>query len=306
MFTATPVAAAAAAAMPPDLDLSLSSGAPQEAAISDSNTASRRTAWHCGHTLHPSATQGCGLCPPCRTEQNLAQLHRMADYLKSKERPDALAEGYLPDPNRGCALRAYYAERLVFQHHIDRLQIMAERETKWEEEHPKVLRGCGYTDARRSLATIWNDMPFLDWRESDDGMPMWTRARIAKAKRARFAEDVAERPVRHKHCFARSHWRYTAGRWCAANGERWLDTSFWREAGYGTPEHEAVLDNVWDLSEEDCPDKKGDEGLDLKDIEEDGRLILAWLQDDELEGQLDNELSTERERADQTEKNNNC
>jgi hypothetical protein len=185
----------------------------------------------------------------------------------------------------------------VFQHHIDRLQLLADRETKWEEEHPEVLRGLGYTDAREALATAMNEMPYLDWRESVDGTSVCPHAQVAKAKRARFADDVVEQPVRHKHCFARSHWRYAAGRWCASGGEAWLDTSFWREVGFGTPEHEAALDKMWDLMESENEDEKEDEELYLKEIEEEGRLVLAWLESDEREGRVAGAFSTELRRA---------
>ncbi|KAL5465621.1 hypothetical protein PMIN06_000519 [Paraphaeosphaeria minitans] len=265
--------------MPSDPNPSSSSNEPgelsslNEPTTSTLDTPKYLTAWDCGHTLHPSMKKSCGLCPQCRTEQGLSRLSNMSNLLKSKGILDPYAEPYLSDGNRGYALRAYHAERLVFQHHIERLEILANRERSWEVEHPDALKRLGYTDARTALVIAWTGMPLVDWRESDVGMSMRMRAPIERAKRARFADDVVEQPVRHNEFFARSHSRYTAGRWSAPDGEQWLDTSFWRESTrYGTPESDCSLD-MWKLTE----DLDEDEVL-LLDIKGHGRLMFAWLE----------------------------
>ncbi|KAF2438909.1 hypothetical protein P171DRAFT_525990 [Karstenula rhodostoma CBS 690.94] len=235
--------------MPPHPDRPSSSNEPEEpSSLSESttpvlDTLNRFIAWHCSHTLHPSVAKGCGLCPPCRTEKSLSCLSNMANYLKSKETPDPCAESYSHDRNRVCALRAYYAERLVFQHHIERLEILADRERRWEDEHPEVIKELGCSDARTALVTAWTGMPLVDWRESDDAVPICIRTFIEGTKRARFADD-------------------------------WLDTSFWREARYGTPEYDCTLDDTWEVKK----DEEDEEELLLRDIEEHGRLALAWLE----------------------------
>ncbi|KAJ4358764.1 uncharacterized protein N0V89_003348 [Didymosphaeria variabile] len=266
---------------------------PEDSSCSFLNTPIIRTASHCGHILHPSTTQGYGLCPACHTDQQLAQLHTTAKYLNSKEKPDPLAEVYLRNANRSCALRAYYAERLAFQHHMSSLEILLEEETKWEREHPTALKGLANNSAREALRMALERTPFLDWHASDDDAPKCTGTRVEPKKSARFADGVAERLIRHKHCFARSHWRYMPGRWCAPEGKPWVDTSFWREARYGMPECDRELDEAWEgVEEEGCDEawegveEEGcdDDDLRLREIEEEGRLVLAWLEMVERKG----------------------
>ncbi|KAL5381751.1 hypothetical protein DPSP01_006938 [Paraphaeosphaeria sporulosa] len=282
--------------MPSDPSPSSSSIEPEElsslseSTISTPDTSRYLKAWVCGHTLHPSMTGSCDLCPPCRTEQGLVRLSNMANNLKSKDVPDPYAEPFLSDRILGYALTWYYAERLIFQHHIKRLEILADRERRWEVEHPDVLKGLGYTDARTALVTAWTGMPLVDWQESDVGMLLYMRARTERTKRARFADDVVEQPVRYKDCFARSHWRYTARRSSATDGEQWLDTPFWKTR-HGTPEGDCALDEMWEKTKD--PDE--DELLLSEDIEEHVKTMATystWRGADYERGPLEEKIQT--------------
>lgn len=273
--------------MPPELDLSASSNEPadlpttSEAAVAILDPPSCRTAWDCGHTLHPSFTRGCGLCPTCRTEQGLARLSKMADYLNTKATSDPLAETYVPDEERGPALRLYHAERLAFQHHIERLRILADRERRWEKEHPDALEVLSRTDAGTALVAAWTGMPLVDWQDSDDSAPTCESVQTGRSRHTKFADDVVEYPVRDQECFNRRHWRYAAGRWSAPDGEQWMETSFWRDTQYGMPEHERPLHEVRGLVQ----DSDDDEELVWNEIETWGRIALAWLERYEREMQ---------------------
>jgi len=205
----------------------------------------------------------------------------MAKHLEVQEKPDPMSEEYASRKARPsyyarkCALQAYHTERLVFQTHTESLEILAEKETKWEDEHATVLRGLGYTSARKALATVWDGLPFLERHDAEDDGPRCAHLRGRVTKNVKFSKDVVERPTRHGHCFERSHWRYTAGTWAAPEGQPWLDTSFWRAAMYGTPEYDEQLDEAWEGVE--CVFSDDDEAR-CKEIEENGMLVLAWLE----------------------------
>lgn len=148
----------------------------------------------------------------------------------------------------------------------------------------EVLKGLGHTSARVALKMASRAIVMLgeESEESecilDDVASDDFDERTPTAKRVKFSEDVRDGAVRHKHCFRRSHWRYAKGRWSAPVGRPWLDTSFFKEVRYGVEAFEKELDAAWD---DFCPSP--DTLRYLGEIEDDGRVVLAWLERAERE-----------------------
>lgn len=232
-----------------------------------------RTAPKCGHTLHPSTTHNSRLCPPCKTQKRIKRLSIALDFLHDYPKPDPFGEIYCRDERHSMARATYYAERVAFQGHIAELEALAETERTWDVEHVDALKGMGSTSSREALEMVRAARVLGGGREVGEEIHVNGKRSLTK-KSVRFSTDVREGALRHEHCFRRSHWRYVKGRWGAPEGRAWVNTSFFKEVRYGVEEFENELEAEW----HEC--LSPDAVMYLGEIEEEGRLVLAWLDEE--------------------------
>jgi hypothetical protein len=142
---------------------------------------------------------------------------------------------------------AWHIEKRCLIRYVGFLELWAEQERQWEEEHPDALKEVeGHVESvSKALAIARRNISYLIWFMLDAKTKLKEPANT-EAKKVRFQEDITERPTRKPEAFRRRSERYVHGEWAPDADKKWLNTSFCYKIRYGTLEFEVAMDEMWE------------------------------------------------------------
>jgi hypothetical protein len=141
---------------------------------------------------------------------------------------------------------------------MDRVELWAEQEQEWEVKNPGVIESLkkrwDICTAQEALAVARKNIPYTEWMDNETNFT--TRADQAKRPRksVSWSPGTEDSPKRKLEAFQRSHGSYKPGNWASKEGAAWLNTSFFTDARFGTPEFDKAMDGLWDADEDEAID----------------------------------------------------
>ncbi|KAF2655042.1 hypothetical protein K491DRAFT_438276 [Lophiostoma macrostomum CBS 122681] len=210
-----------------------------------------RVAEHCRHFIHPgNEAINTIICCTCQIKYVLKELKSLSNVWDKNGGPNAPYEQRHNYRYQNIS-QAWHAQKLRLTKNVRQLEDAAELERAWDIENQGVLSLQEELEVQRSeiaLDRARKETPFLHLLDTDYApKPPQSGRSEEKRKSVSWGETVLESPQRHRYDFKRGHGGYKPGRWAPQDGEDYLDTSFYKVDGFGTPERERQLDEHWNI-----------------------------------------------------------